>query len=144
MTSCYIFDIDGTICDTGHRSHHLQKKPKDWDSFYAGCDFDPPHAHIVRLALDLQEQAPLVFMTGRPRRLRDATKAWLTDAGLGGVLFMRANGDFRDDTIVKAEMLDRAMAQGWKPIMAFDDRNKVVAMWRARGVPCAQVAEGDF
>jgi len=28
--------------------------------------------------------------------------------------------------------------------MAFDDRNRVVATWRANGVPCAQVAEGDF
>lgn len=30
------------------------------------------------------------------------------------------------------------------PIMAFDDRTQVVKMWRKRGVPCAQVAEGDF
>jgi hypothetical protein len=28
--------------------------------------------------------------------------------------------------------------------MAFDDRSQVVKMWRKRGVPCAQVADGDF
>jgi hypothetical protein len=26
----------------------------------------------------------------------------------------------------------------------FDDRDKVVAMWRRRGIPCFQVAPGDF
>jgi hypothetical protein len=28
--------------------------------------------------------------------------------------------------------------------MAFDDRNSVVKMWRDLGIPCAQVADGDF
>ena len=26
----------------------------------------------------------------------------------------------------------------------FDDRDKVVQMWRENGVPCFQVAKGDF
>jgi hypothetical protein len=33
---------------------------------------------------------------------------------------------------------------GFEPIMVFDDRNRVVKALRAAGVPCAQVAEGDF
>ena len=28
--------------------------------------------------------------------------------------------------------------------LAFDDRDRVVAMWREEGVPCFQVAPGDF
>ncbi len=46
--------------------------------------------------------------------------------------------------IVKAELLDQIVADGFSPVMAFDDRNQVVEMWRARGIPCAQVAPGDF
>jgi hypothetical protein len=57
---------------------------------------------------------------------------------------MRRRGDKRADFIVKGELLDKIIADGWQPIMAFDDRNQVVQMWRARGIPCAQVAEGDF
>jgi hypothetical protein len=41
-------------------------------------------------------------------------------------------------------LLDKLMADGFRPIMAFDDRNQVVEMWRQRGVPCAQVADGNF
>lgn len=29
-------------------------------------------------------------------------------------------------------------------VMTFDDRDRVVAMWRRNGVVCAQVAPGDF
>ena len=29
-------------------------------------------------------------------------------------------------------------------VMVFDDRDRVVNMWRRNGVVCAQVAPGDF
>ena len=50
----------------------------------------------------------------------------------------------RADDILKIELLDQIRADGFSPIMAFDDRDRVVAAWRAAGVPCAQVAPGDF
>ena len=31
-----------------------------------------------------------------------------------------------------------------KFLCVYDDRDKVVAMWRRNGVACFQVAEGDF
>jgi hypothetical protein len=57
---------------------------------------------------------------------------------------MRRVGDRRPDYIVKAELLDQILRDGFSPSMAFDDRDQVVAMWRERGVPCAQVAPGNF
>ena len=57
---------------------------------------------------------------------------------------MRRGSDRRPDYVVEAELLDRILADGYRPIMAFDHREQVVKMWRARGVPCAQVAEGNF
>jgi hypothetical protein len=59
-------------------------------------------------------------------------------------LYMRRRNDRRPDYIVKAELLDQLLADGYRPIMAFDDRDQVVKMWREKGVPCAQVAEGNF
>ena len=35
-------------------------------------------------------------------------------------LYMRADGDHRDNSIVKKELLPRLRADGWAPIMAFD------------------------
>jgi len=99
----------------------------------------------VALAKILRAHTQLVFVTGRSDHVRRSTREWLSDHGLGGgALFMRKFGDHRDDDIVKGELLDEVLAVGYRPIMAFDDRSRVVAMWRARGVPCAQVAPGDF
>ena len=77
-------------------------------------------------------------------QVRQETEVWLKDHRLVGPLYMRAKHDKRADYIVKGELRDRILADGWEPIMAFDDRDQVVKMWRERGVPCAQVAEGDF
>ena len=42
------------------------------------------------------------------------------------------------------ELLEQMRLDGWDPGMAFDDRSRVVKAWREAGIPCAQVAEGDF
>lgn len=39
-----VFDLDGTLALTEHRSHFLRRpgKDKDWRGFYAACDKDQP------------------------------------------------------------------------------------------------------
>lgn len=142
---CYLFDIDGTLANCDHRKHHIEGEKKDWDAFYATCHLDEPIDHMVELARDLYSHGHLVFVTGRGEEQRGPTQEWLKDHGLGGPpLYMRPAKDYRPDDIVKGELLDQIVEAGYEPIMAFDDRNSVVKMWRARGIPCAQVAEGDF
>ncbi len=142
---CYIFDIDGTIADLSHRLHHIQKSPKDWTTFFAKCHDDAPITHIIELAQDLGDRADIIYVSGRSDESRDATVAWLKKHHLPeGPLYMRKAGDHRDDDILKAELLAELLADGYKPVMAFDDRNRVVKTWRTNGVPCAQVADGDF
>lgn len=147
MAACYIFDIDGTLADLSHRLHHIQKEPKDWDAFFAGCPDDAPLGHVCQLAADLMANGRrLVFVSGRSDAVREDTIRWLRKhTGVGLVaLYMRAAGDHRPDNKVKIELLEKIRADGWEPIMAFEDRTQVVDMWRANGVPCAQVAPGDF
>lgn len=143
---CYIFDIDGTLADCSHRLHHIQKQPKDWTSFFADCHTDAPIMHIIELAqtLRLASAKQIVFVSGRSDECRPATELWLREHGLSGALYMRKAGDYRDDDIIKLELLAAVRADGYDPIMAFDDRNRVVKAWRSAGIPCAQVAEGDF
>ena len=142
---CYVFDIDGTLADLSHRLHHIEKKPKNWDAFFAKSADDKAIAHICDLARHLSKVAPVVFVSGRSDRVRRDTEDWLErEVGLRGPLYMRKGRDRRPDYIVKAELLDLLQADGYRPIMAFDDRDQVVKMWRAKGVPCAQVAEGNF
>lgn len=146
MKRCYVFDIDGTVADGAHRLHHIQKEPKDWRGFFAAVGGDAPIPHIVDLIRDLiQVGRKVVYVSGRSDECREATVDWLHAQALpSSSLYMRPAGDHRDDALLKVELLAKVRADGYEPIMAFDDRNRVVAAWRAAGVPCAQVAEGDF
>lgn len=143
----YLFDIDGTLADLTHRLHHIQQETKDWDSFFDGCHLDAPIPHIVELCRTLRRKTEVVYVSGRSSRCRYATINWLMGQDLFGAntkLYMREEGDHRPDHEVKLDLLARIVADGFQPIMAFDDRNQVVEMWRAAGIPCAQVAPGDF
>lgn len=57
MKQIVIFDIDGTLANAEHRVHHLQKEPKDWDAFFAGCTQDTPIEPVMELVR-------LFFVTG--------------------------------------------------------------------------------
>lgn len=143
---CYVFDIDGTLSDLSHRLHHIQRQPKDWDAFFDACVEDDPIQHICSLARNLSHHHDVVFVSGRSDRVRIQTDYWLKVCAClsGSGLYMRRDGDFRADDIVKLELLAQLRSDGFEPVMAFDDRDRVVAMWRAAGIPCAQVAPGDF
>lgn len=143
---CYLVDIDGTIANGEHRVHLILKEPKNWDAYFELCHADEPIPHIVRLLQDLVKAgATLVFVSGRSSIVRGKTEAWLHSLALPtDHLYMRLAGDHRNDDVLKIEMLAEIRAAGFVPIMAFDDRNRVVEAWRKAGVPCAQVAAGDF
>ena len=59
-------------------------------------------------------------------------------------LYMRKEGDFRPDAKVKEELLNQIRSDGYEPILAFEDRQRVVDMWRRNGIQCCQVAPGDY
>lgn len=143
---CYLFDIDGTIADCSHRIHHIQGTPKDWNAFFAGCKDDKPINHVIDLLVTLFDAGKdIVLVSGRSDQCRAATLDWLDRHGIPDFpLYMRKEGDHRDDSIIKLELLAQLRADGFDPVMAFDDRDRVVKAWRSAGIPCAQVAEGNF
>lgn len=144
---CYIFDMDGTIADLSHRLHHITKTPKDWRSFFAydAVIADAPIPHVIDLLWDVAVSWPIVIVSGRSDECWEATMDWINTLGLPvEKLYMRTAGDKRPDNIVKRELLDKVLADGFRPRMVFDDRDQVVAMWREAGIPCAQVAPGSF
>ena len=57
---------------------------------------------------------------------------------------MRDTGDGRPDNVVKLEIFDREVRERYNVVGVFDDRNKVVSMWRSLGLTVFQVADGDF
>lgn len=140
-----IVDIDGTLSDASHRQHLVHGPKKQFDRFYDLCHLDDPHEHIGALVNLLRPTYQVLLVSGRVERTRAMTVAWMRKHYITyDALFMRPDGDFRPDDVLKEEILDRDILPNWHPIMAFDDRNRVVAMWRRRGIPCLQVAEGNF
>lgn len=130
-----VFDIDGVVADVRHRLHHLERRPKDWRSFFAGAAGDPPLPDGVELARHHAVDGELVWLTGRPDRLRRVTKRWLDGCGLpAGRLVMRAGRDFRPATVVKLEALE-ALADGRDVSVVVDDDPAVVAVLGAAGWP---------
>lgn len=141
-----ICDIDGTIADLEHRRKYLSCKPKDYKNFFAEMVYDKPIWPVIDLisALDAA-QHNIIFASGRPDDYRDETEAWLSAHGLQySPLYMRKARDYRPDDIIKEEILDKIIADGFAPILVIDDRTRVVKMWRRRGLICLQAAEGDF
>lgn len=138
-------DLDGTLCDASHRVHHLQMKPKNWDAFYGGMSEDeiiPAVELLIKMAYcsDLK----IVYLTGRPDNYRAKTEAWLVAHGLSSDLFMRRAGDYRTDDVVKREIYEAEIEPFYNVRFVLEDRSRVVAMWRSLGIPCFQVADGDF
>jgi hypothetical protein len=143
-----IVDIDGTIADNSHRVHHIRKHPKDWKSYEMGVMDDKPHFDIIYILESLETcGAKLLLCTGRMENERDSTINWLKIHYLDFLfdkLYMRSLNDYRSDDVVKKELLDQIRKDGYNPTIVFEDRQRVVDMWRTEGLRCLQVQPGDF
>ncbi len=103
-----VFDLDNTLSGTDHRQHFLQRRPRDWDAFFAAAPHDPPLARGVALCQEAAEECEVVYLTGRPERCRRDTVAWLAAQGLPeGRIHMRRGSDFRPARHTKLEVLRR-------------------------------------
>ncbi len=131
-----IVDIDGTLA-------HMDGKrgPFEWDKV-DGDRLDVPVAILIN---EMERDHHVILMSGRDEVCRPTTQAWLRDHSIRyDALHMRAEGDNRPDTVVKAELFDTHIRHHYNVLFAVDDRNTVVAQWRAMGIKCLQAQEGAF
>lgn len=142
-----VFDLDGTLADVEHRRGLLSAEKPDWRLFNELMADDGPNDPVVSLYKTLWETARynMVITTGRAERYRKTTELWLKQNEIPfSRIFMRRDGDFRADHLIKYEFLVEMRAMGWRVLFSVDDRQQVVEMWRRNGVTCLQCAEGDF
>ena len=147
-----IFDLDGTIFDPSHRVHHLDGE-KDWKAFHDAMGEDPTIDAIAELARILHRASragcgidAVLLVTARHddpryRRLTEESLQ-LHDIPYHG-LYMRANDDTRPDHVVKAQILERILDEGYEPMLAIDDRPSIIAMWREHGITALQCAPDE-
>jgi hydroxymethylpyrimidine pyrophosphatase-like HAD family hydrolase len=134
-----VFDIDGTLANIEHRLGFVRSKPKNWAAFESGIPNDKINMPVASVywAMMMRDNVDIVIASGRNESSRQATVDWLTANHLTGwqKLYMRKAGDFRSDDIVKEEILDQIVEEYKKlPDLVFDDRPRVVDMWRRYGI----------
>ncbi len=151
----YIFDIDGTLLDASHRLHWLSdetlKVDERYDRFFDDCDLDTPILPLINILRALMVDSDIWFFTGRREDCRNKTVASLAQfTGMAPdiinlQLTMRRVGDKRPDYVVKEEMLNNMLHFDRDRLQCvFEDRARVVEMWRSHGIQCLQVQEGNY
>jgi hypothetical protein len=142
-----VFDLDGTLADISHRTHYVRGGGKtDWDAFFAACVDDMPNLHVIEtFKAHIDAGHKVRVWSARSDAVRAETEKWLSDYGIDPwrLQHMRAVGDNTPDAVLKRHWLHQEPV---KPDLIYDDRQRVVDMWRAEGIPCFQVVadwEGD-
>lgn len=142
-----VCDIDGTLADLTHRLHYIipaDGGKKDWRSFNSDAEVmkDVPIGATVAVLRAFRKATDLsiVLLSGRNDVCRTGTETWLDIADIPyDALLMRANGDYRDDVVVKRELAESMSLTPENTLLVLDDRQKVVNMWREEGFVCHQV-----
>ncbi len=129
-----IVDIDGVVADVRHRLHHLEGRRKDWDAFFAGAADDPAHPEGLAIVETLAAEHEILYLTGRPERLRRVTERWLDEHGIAGPVTMRPSRDRRPAAVVKVEEAKR-IARTRTVAVVVDDDQRVLAAMRDAGFP---------
>ena len=150
MQKTVIFDLDGTLAIIDKR-RALATKPNgkmNWKVFFSpdNIQLDQPNLPVIASFKAMKAAGFTVgIFSGRDDISRQVTIDWLTQHGIDpDFLKMRKNGSFTPDDVLKKMWLDDLIADGHDVMCTFDDRDKVVKMWRDNGISCFQVAPGNF
>lgn len=145
-----IFDLDGTLADIEERRQHCTLGPGklNWDEFFnpENIKMDKPNPKVIKMCHTLKRAGyEIAIFSGRSDRTRQATEEWLDLNFIDhDLLVMRPEGDYTPDDQLKLDWLNHHFPDRSVIDWVFDDRNKVVDMWRKEGLTCMQVAPGDF
>jgi len=144
LIPCVWLDLDGTIADNNRRMAHYHAK--EWLEFYDKTYTDTvvDSVRVVVRAMHVADYSIMVC-TARPEHNRPETADWLDTNEIPWTrLYMRPDRDHRHDLYTKYDMLVRLRDDGFWPIIAFDDRNRIVQMLRAQGITVLQPQDGDY
>lgn len=137
LPAAVLVDVDGTVALRGERG------PFE----FARCGEDAPNEPVIAVVNAMVAVGyRTVFCSGRPETYRDVTTRWLVEHvhAAGSPLYMRPADDYRRDDIVKLKLFDEHIRDQFNVLCVFDDRRRVVEMWRSLGLTVLAVSDGDF
>lgn len=132
-----IFDIDGTLSHANGKRGYF-----DWFK----VDRDDLDKVVFTIYNRHKTAGDRIFIvTGRDEAARPKTEEWLVANGITyDRLLMRKKGDMRPDNTVKMEIYNTYIKNHFNVQVIYDDRQKVVDMWRSLGLKVFQVSKGDY
>ena len=131
-----IYDLDSCVSDDRWRLHLLP----DYDTYHFFCPNDAP-ANKEIWPKNLDEFAPIII-TARPEKFRVFTEKWLKEHGFLYVeMYMRDNDDLRSSPDLKRSAVKKLLDEYYDPkiLMAYDDRDDVLAMYKTLGINTRKV-----
>lgn len=129
---CVIVDVDGTVAKMNSRG------PFDWNRVRE----DLPITQVLDIVEGLYYLGyNIVFLSGRDSVCYDLTHEWLEKYfGLSFELFMRPEGDFRKDYVIKKELFDNHVRENYCVEMVIDDRVSILEnLWIPLGIKVINV-----
>jgi hypothetical protein len=145
-----IFDLDGTlaIIDKRREKAALPNSKINWKTFFdpANIELDEPNVPVIKAFQAMKAAGYRVgVFSGRDAVSYVETSNWLEKYGVDfDFMRMRPKGSHTPDDVLKKQWLDEELSTGEEILCTFDDRDKVVKMWRENGITCMQVNYGDF
>lgn len=143
-----IFDRDGTLAAV-HNAPTEDRSDRAWKEYNASLPFDAPIPEVVGLLRSIRPGVVRIIVSGRAegdhpgdRRRRFALQDWLFKHSIPyDHLFMRVGGDHRLDSIAKEEILNRDILPRFNPVLAVDDREVVILVWKKYGIYTIKVTD---
>lgn len=138
LPNAIIVDIDGTLAN-----HEGIRHPHDTSLYH----LDKVHMDIAHLVDILTDAGYRIIVTsGRAEEYREVLVKWLIDNDIyvDEIHMRHAEADRREDSIVKNELYETEIKGRYNVSYILDDRNRVVAMWRKKGMRVLHVQDGDF
>ena len=150
-----IIDLDGTLVNNSAIAKDgyipMPKDIKDpaayWEPFFEESIFADPNYWCLEIVENMYAKGcHIIFLTGRSATTSTvaATKKWLEanlDEDIQYDLIMRPNGDERQDSLVKKDLLSQYITPNYFVLFAIDDKRSNVDMFESMGIKCLHCAD---
>lgn len=136
LPNAVIVDIDGTISIMGDRGAY-EYELVELD--------DVNHIVVEHIEFHRSKGRKIILLSGRDSRCRKETLSWLNQNGIyHDLLFMRKEGDYRKDSIIKKEIYDNEIKDKFNVLCCYDDRLQILEMWYKEGLFTFNINQGNI
>lgn len=146
--SVIICDIDRVIVDSREWERHIPEDNRDregWKKFLKFNYLAKPNKFMINFVTLLSKVFPIFFVTSRENysNSRVIAKVQISNFSDGKLkvgplypnkLFMRDAEDYREAHEVKEDILKNKILPNYQPILAIDDNDENIAMFKRHGI----------